>query len=185
MNYEYDLQYLRIAIVDDSPFMVNLIRYMLEHLGCRHVTAANNAAALMHEIENSDAQDKTLIPDIIISDWAMKPSTGLDLVTWLRRHRSPEIYYTPFIMLSAYSTMEHVITARNAGANEFLTKPLSTQTLVQRLVRIIEKPRPFIRAASYFGPDRRWRGNLQHRSQERRTPRAIPIRDMDDDFRLQ
>ena len=183
MTTEYDLQKVKVAIVDDSPFMTDLIRYMLEHLGCRHIRPANDAASLMHELDDCADQDPKNIPDIIISDWAMKPSTGLDLITWLRQHRQPTLHYTPFIMLSAYSTRDHVIAARNAGANEFLTKPLSTQTLVQRLIRIIENPQPFVKAPAYFGPDRRRRAVAYDLSQDRRQPRSYPIRDMDEDLK--
>lgn len=183
MTPEYDLQKVKVAIVDDSPFMTDLIRYMLEHLGCRHIRPANDTASLMQELDECADQDPKLIPDIIISDWAMKPSTGLDLITWLRQHRQPTLHYTPFIMLSAYSTREHVLAARNAGANEFLTKPLSTQTLVQRLSRIIEKPQPFVKAPTYFGPDRRRRAVVCDLLQERRQPRSFHIRHMDDDFK--
>lgn len=183
MTTEYDLQKVKVAIVDDSPFMTDLIRYMLEHLGCRHIRSANDAASLMHELDDCADQDPKNIPDIIISDWAMKPSTGLDLITWLRQHRQPTLHYTPFIMLSAYSTRDHVIAARNAGANEFLTKPLSTQTLVQRLIRIIENPQPFVKAPAYFGPDRRRRAVAYDLSQDRRQPRSYPIRDMDEDLK--
>lgn len=169
---EYDLRHVKVAIVDDSLFMTELIRYMLEHLGCRDIHAANDTGTLMHELDDCADQDPSLIPDIIISDWAMKPNTGLEFIMWLRRHRQPILHYTPFIMLSAYSTRDHVIAARNAGANEFLTKPLSTQTLVQRLSRIIENPQPFVRAPAYFGPDRRRRVIARDISHERRQPRS-------------
>jgi DNA-binding response OmpR family regulator len=45
--------------------------------------------------------------------------------------------------------------ARDVGVTEFLVKPITTQNLCARLAEIVERPRPFVRAESYFGPDRR------------------------------
>jgi DNA-binding response OmpR family regulator len=65
-----------------------------------------------------------------------------------------------------------VLQARDAGVNEFIAKPVSVKTLMQRLVAVIESPRPYVRTEAYFGPCRRRRGAEEHRGPERREQKA-------------
>ena len=74
-------------------------------------------------------------------------------------------------MTSAYSEIERVIMSRDAGVNEFLVKPVTVHTLYQRIRKIIESDRSFIRAAEYAGPCRR---------RNRRTVYDGPYRRVDD-----
>ena len=50
-----------------------------------------------------------------------------------------------------------VIEAINAGVNEYLAKPVRPVDLFHRITALIERPRRFIKASTYFGPDRRRR----------------------------
>ena len=61
----------------------------------------------------------------------------------------------PILVLSGQTEIETVIKARNAGATEFLAKPASVGSLYDRLVWMVENPRPFIKAEEFLGPDRR------------------------------
>ena len=45
--------------------------------------------------------------------------------------------------------------ARNAGANDFLVKPVSAKSVYLRIRSTMEHPPPFVRSQTYFGPDRR------------------------------
>jgi DNA-binding NtrC family response regulator len=65
----------------------------------------------------------------------------------------------PVIMITGHSTMQRVNEARNAGVNEFLAKPLTARGVIERLDRVVEHPRPYVRTADYFGPDRRRRAD--------------------------
>ena len=82
--------------------------------------------------------------------------------------QDPEVRYMPFVMVSAYSTLDWVIEARDYGVNEFLTKPVSVKSVVSRLTSIIEKPRAFVKSTNYFGPDRR-RRNATFNGPDRRN----------------
>lgn len=70
-------------------------------------------------------------------------------------------------MLTGHTEMHRVIEARDAGVHEFLAKPISAKGLYSRVKSIIERPRPFIRAGLYFGPDRR-RRQIDWKGSERR-----------------
>ena len=61
-----------------------------------------------------------------------------------------------------------VVTARDAGITEFLTKPISAKALYERILNVVANPRPFIKTKTYFGPDRRRNVNLNYIGPERR-----------------
>lgn len=159
-NGEYDLSGLRVLVVDDSEFMRDLMSQIFEQLGCKYVVGVSDGEQAINEInltvQDEDAGDDKLF-DAIFSDWAMEPMDGLKLLQLVRSHPNPEIRFMPFIMVSAYSTLDWVIMARDAGVSEFLTKPVSVKQLVSRLTSIIERPRAFVKSSDYFGPDRRRR----------------------------
>ena len=93
--------------------------------------------------------------DIVITDWEMEPLDGIDFTRMVRTAPDSPNPFVPIIMLTAHSSMERVIQARDSGVNEFLTKPVTARGLYTRISTVIESPRQFVRASEYFGPDRR------------------------------
>jgi DNA-binding response OmpR family regulator len=73
-------------------------------------------------------------------------------------------------MVTGHTERERVTTARDLGITEFLAKPISAQSLSQRVEELIERPRPYIRAGSYFGPCRRRKRGGIFIGAERRKP---------------
>jgi DNA-binding response OmpR family regulator len=61
------------------------------------------------------------------------------------------------------------VKARDAGVNEFLVKPISANTLFERIEALIERPRPFVRLKEgFFGPDRRRKSSDSAKDERRR-----------------
>ena len=58
-------------------------------------------------------------------------------------------------MLTGHADVQRVVDARDAGVNEFMAKPVSAQALYTRMASMVERPRPFVKTETYFGPDRR------------------------------
>jgi DNA-binding response OmpR family regulator len=85
----------------------------------------------------------------------MDPVDGLDLLKWVRGHPHDNVRFLPFIMLTAAPELHRVRSARDAGVTAFLRKPVTVDSVISRLREVIERPRPFIRTETYFGPDRR------------------------------
>jgi len=110
-------------------------------------------------------------PDIVLSDW----THGLDGMAFLRKLRLDENSpnpYVPVIVITANTELTHVMTARDTGTTEFLAKPVSARLIYQRIVSVIEHNRPFIRATTFFGPDRRRRRSGEFSGRERRRSMA-------------
>lgn len=65
----------------------------------------------------------------------------------------------PVIMVMGKASAPAIQQMRDCGVNEILLKPLTTAAVVDRLSRVILKPKPFVDCDSYFGPERRRSGN--------------------------
>lgn len=155
------LSKIRFLVIDDNAFSRVLIRRILAQFGAMEIMDSNDGAEAM-------TLAKSFKPDIVIVDWMMKPVDGLEFTRWLREGKDSPGPFIPVVMVSAFSEMSHVLQARDAGVNEFLAKPISAKSLLSRIQAVIEKPRQYVRAEDYFGPDRR-RRELPHRGADRRT----------------
>ena len=144
----YALDNINVMVVDDSRHMRSLIQSILHALGVKNVCEAGDAAEAFNELKHFHA-------DVIITDWHMEPLDGVEFARLVRTAKDTANPYVPIIMLTGYSEQMHVCEARDAGINEFLTKPISAKALYARLISIIDNPRPFVRTTGYFGPDRR------------------------------
>ena len=81
---------------------------------------------------------------------------GIDLIRAIREHREQRIRMLPVLVITADTRMPRIVASRDAGATEFLAKPVSAEAIYKRLVQLIERPRPFVRVDDEdFGPDRR------------------------------
>ncbi|MEM6517000.1 MAG: response regulator, partial [Bacteroidota bacterium] len=142
MHREYDLSAVNVLVVEDSDFMRTLMADILDALSVGKVVMAKDGEQAKKLIEES-GDGTGVVFDIVFSDWAMQPVSGIELLNWVREHANPDVRFMPFIMVSAYSTLEWVTQARDDGVTEFLTKPVSVKTIVARLTSVIEKPRAF------------------------------------------
>lgn len=158
---EYDLTRLNILIVDDNQQMRILVRSILIALGIRNITEAEEGTSALKLMKTMDA-------DIVICDWQMSPMDGITFTKMVRQSEDSDNVYVPIIMLTGHSEIERVFTARDAGVNEFLTKPVSARKIYQRIKMILELPRQFTRTKEYFGPDRRRRADPSYVGKERR-----------------
>jgi two-component system chemotaxis response regulator CheY len=158
---DYDLTRLNILVVDDNRHMRTLVRSILVAMGIRNVSEAEDGAEALKLM-------KTLDVDIVICDWLMEPMDGTTFTKMIRKSENSPDIYVPIIMLSGHTEVTRVVTARDAGVNEFLAKPVSATHIYQRIKMILESPRQFIRTNDYFGPDRRRRDDPSYKGEERR-----------------
>lgn len=143
MAYRFDD--VKILLVDDSETMSDMIGSVLRALGSGCVlTAANGLEAL-------DIVTREQV-DLVITDWRMTPVDGLELVRRMRSGAEQQDRFVPIVMMTAYTEPERVTEALAAGVSDILVKPVTVNLLCKRLTRLIEKPRPFVKTDSYFGP---------------------------------
>ncbi len=139
---------LNIMIVDDNVSMRHLLKEILLAFGIvRIAECSDGKEALLHL--------KSFHADAIFADWMMEPMSGLELAKTIRTESDRP--YIPIIMLTGHTERHRVEEARDAGITEFLAKPISANSVYQRLQEIIQRPRSFIKAPGFAGPDRRRR----------------------------
>jgi two-component system chemotaxis response regulator CheY len=155
----YDL--LKILLVDDNHHMRVLLAEILKAVGVRQIYEASDGAQGLQMMRNHSI-------DIVMTDLSMQPLDGIDFVRLLRRSPDSPNQMCPVIMITGHSTMGRVLEARNAGVNEFLAKPLTARGVVERITQVVDNPRPYVKTAEYFGPDRRRRADPNFRGPLRR-----------------
>ena len=169
----YNFKDVTILIVDDNFPMLTLLKAMLTKFGVGTIVTASNGDIAFNKYCKYN-------PDIVISDWMMDPSDGVDLAREIRVNKSSPNPYVPFILMTGFSEEHRVISARDVGITEFLLKPFSAVDLYKRLVTIIEAPRQFVKSEDFFGPDRRRRrsGDFDG-GWKRRDDIAKPVSEID------
>lgn len=153
---------LTVLIVDDNKHMITIVKTLLRGFGISHFIEANDAAEAFDMVRSEHI-------DFIIVDYLMEILDGTDFVRLVRTGDDSPNPFVPIIMLTAYSERSKVIAARDAGVTEFCCKPVTAKELFRKVRSIVNTPRPFVRTASYFGPDRRRIKSENYRGPERRS----------------
>ena len=153
------LKALSILVVDSSAFSLRLISNILKGLEFGKVITVKSSdeAISIITIAGSITENNHRMRniDIIICDLDHERNGGQKFLKFIRSHDKENIHYLPFIMMSGYSEQKQVEQSRDWGANEFLAKPLSVNSIAARILSVIDRPRPFVRNEHFFGPDRR------------------------------
>ena len=113
----------RVLIADDEPQNLLLLEASLESLGCETMRAEGGRAAL--------ALFESSAPDLIILDIVMPEIDGLEVLARVRAHETRGD--TPVVLVTAHSEGEYRLRGFEAGADEFLEKPIDTSVLLARV----------------------------------------------------
>ncbi len=154
----YSLKNFTVLLADDYDFMQGLVSSMLRSFGVGNtmVCSSGREAIELLQITQAQARNAGIKPiDMILVDWMMMDGSGIELIDWVRNHKSDQVRFTPIILVSAFTSEDVVIAARDHGANESLVKPVSGEKLASRILSVIDHPRPFVKTIGFFGPDRR------------------------------
>jgi two-component system, chemotaxis family, chemotaxis protein CheY len=148
------IENLRILVVDDDQHMRKVLRTMLAAIGSRRVFEASDAMAGLEAIRHH-------APDLVLVDWEMPMIDGGKFVRMVRSPGEFPFPDVPIIMLTGHADRFRVLEAARAGANEFLLKPVSTKALQDRIIVIINNPRPLVMRGGSYGPAPREQATLK------------------------
>jgi CheY-like chemotaxis protein len=137
----------RVLIVDPAPGYVRLLADLMTGLGARQITTCGDGERALAMLADVD-------PQIIFTEFSGEKLDGLEFTQRLRRSRL-NCRQVPVIMTTAEATQQSILGARNSGVHEFLRKPFTAGDLFRRVENVMLKPRSWIEAQSYVGPDRR------------------------------
>ena len=127
------LKQINILLVDPHPLMRELLGSVLRLFGATGIREATEGLAAFEEA-------KVFFPDLVITEFALAPTDGLELVRRLRRSQDSPNRYVPIIIATSYSEAGNVTVMRDAGVNEFIIKPLSAQSLMTRIEQVVDNP---------------------------------------------
>lgn len=153
-------------IVDPSLSSRRLLHDILVDLRCSHVASVSMIDDAWAELRKGGI-------NVVFLDWSSEMDAPA-ILRMLRAPASPE-RYVPVVVVASYSGIEDVLTARDAGATEFMLRPFSKEVAASRLRAIVRMPRHFVESDNFFGPDRRrhhlrWQG-LERRQRPHRADR--------------
>jgi two-component system, OmpR family, phosphate regulon response regulator PhoB len=120
-----------ILIVDDEPSILDLVRFTLEDADVRVVEASDGAEALLLA--------RRVKPDLVLLDVQMPRLNGLEVCRQLRLE--PALTRTPIVMLTAAGQEADRARGREAGADEYLTKPFSPLALLALVEALVPETR--------------------------------------------
>lgn len=127
-----DLSKYKVLAVDDIPLNLLLVQKMLSKFNFQIKTASNGKNALL-----SVAQEK---PDLILLDLMMPEIDGFEVIRRLRGN--PDTTGIRIVILSALNSGEDVVKAFDLGADDFITKPIIMEKLldcVMKQIKLAEK----------------------------------------------
>ncbi|MEV0583762.1 response regulator transcription factor [Nonomuraea sp. NPDC050310] len=120
----------RILVVDDEPFLADLVSTALGYEGYETSVAGSGAAAI--------AAAASLRPDLIVLDVLLPDLRGTEVCRRIRASGST----TPIIFLTAVDDTPDKIAALRSGGDDYVTKPFSLEELVARVQAVLRRSLP-------------------------------------------
>lgn len=122
----------RILVVEDEAAIRQMIVFNLNRAGFAVAEAEDCMSA-----RNMIADER---PDLVLIDWMLPDSTGLELTRLLRRDEANRDL--PIIMLTARAEEADKVTGLDSGADDYITKPFSTRELLARIGALLRRSAP-------------------------------------------
>jgi DNA-binding response OmpR family regulator len=119
-----------ILIVEDEKDAVEMYRIVLEVEGYQ-VAVAYTLPAAIKELEKAK-------PSLVILDVVLRGNSGLELCERIRQ--DPDLKEIPVIIISNLDTQEDIVAGLEAGANAYLTKPISQDELLEAVRENLKPP---------------------------------------------
>ena len=120
----------RILVIDDEPDMLMLMSMIIEENTEWEVESTNNPSEGLKMAMENDY-------DLIIADLKMPGLDGMEVFEELKEMK-PDI---PFIIITAFGSLEIADEARNKGVADFITKPFRKDTILFTMDRVLELAR--------------------------------------------
>jgi len=120
----------KILVVDDNKVILKILSHLFESENYLVITAENGLEAL-----KLTSQEK---PDLIITDYLMPEMDGLTLIKKLKSQLTTR--YIPIIMLTAKDDVDFEVKGIDAGADDYITKPVNPKSILARAQRLINRP---------------------------------------------
>jgi adenylate cyclase len=146
----------RVLVVDDTPQNVKLLADLLDAKGYRVRTAASGEEALRLVAEDP--------PDLVLLDVMMPGLSGYDVCRRLRT--SPRTALLPVVMVTSLDPHSERVAGIEAGADDFLSKPINQPELFARVTSLLRIKRLQEEVAQQAAELKEWNAKLEQRVDE-------------------
>jgi len=117
----------KMLVVDDFESMRRIVKQVLNDIGFKDVTLADDGATALPLLKKGDF-------GFLITDWNMPQMEGIDLVKAVRA--DPRLKGMPILMVTAEAKREQIIEAAQAGVNDYIVKPFTPDTLRAKIEKV-------------------------------------------------
>ncbi|MBV9549623.1 MAG: hypothetical protein JO256_08140 [Alphaproteobacteria bacterium] len=165
-----DFKALRILLVSEKNHGAQTLRAVMQMAGITRLTSMESPRRAL-EVLSMDHYDAVFCSE------SCEQVGELSFPLAVRQTRGVLNPLIPVFVFQERARRRDVEAARDIGATDFLTCPISPKTVMTKLTAAIANPRPFIKATEYFGPDRRAKMRPSWGGDERRsrTPKKIKV----------
>lgn len=118
----------KIAIIEDEPFIIEALSFILTRAGLSVESCSDGANAISFINQTR--------PDLIILDIMLPNKSGMEIIDELRSKN--DLPYTPVLMLTAKGQKKDRKAAETAGVDLFMTKPFSNEELVNNVLKLLK-----------------------------------------------
>ncbi|HYJ08027.1 MAG TPA: response regulator, partial [Polyangiaceae bacterium] len=130
-RYQSPPSKLRVLVAEDNAVNARVVRHFLEKVGAQVMVAENGQIAL----------EKALSGDfnLLLLDVQMPALTGLQVCEAIRAHEAESGGHRPIVMLTAQAMKGDREACLAAGADDYLTKPVTRRTLISAVARLMDQ----------------------------------------------
>ncbi|GAA0569975.1 response regulator transcription factor [Halomonas salifodinae] len=121
----------KVLVVDDEPNIVLSLEFLMQQAGFEVTTAEDGEGALARVAED--------LPDLVLLDISLPDLSGFEVLERLRQ--MPRGAKLPIIMLTAHGREVEREKGLALGADDYITKPFSTQALVEKVKALLDEAR--------------------------------------------
>lgn len=121
---------MKVLVVDDFSTMRRIVKNLLRQNGYTNIEEAEDGEQAYSKLQGGGF-------GFVVSDWNMPNMDGLELLKKVRS--DPSLKDLPVLMVTAEAEKDKVITAIQAGVNNYIVKPFSGEVLKEKMDKIIEK----------------------------------------------
>jgi DNA-binding response OmpR family regulator len=118
-----------VALIEDHPETLALLSY--------HLESENYAVSRFESASTAAAWITPNNTDLVLTDWTMPGISGFDLLLQLKSN--PMTRHLPVLMLSGRNSETDIVTALEAGVEDYLIKPLRIRELLIRLKKVLNR----------------------------------------------
>ena len=126
----FDVQDVRVLVVDDSKLARNHIKRVLGNLGMQHITEAEDGQQAIAVLQQQ-------MFDLVVTDYNMPEVNGQELTEFIREHST--LSHIPVLMVTSEANDTHLANIAQSGVNALCDKPFEPDAVKQLLYRLLEQ----------------------------------------------